>query len=249
LDRALRIFDTVIKALRVRGWTVETQAEHPYSTLVTVLDEPIAVALTERAQRFENPPPSRLDTRLHVYHQRYRFEPTGSLTLTLTTTQFGGHARAWNDGKTQRLDRCLNEVMVAFVEQAERQKADRRTHEAWERKRVEEERLRRAHEEALAREKDRQDELKRQLDRWTEAEHVRAYRQALQAAAKDTVLADPDGRLARWIRWVEDYLERLDPLHDIERLPADPEGYYYRKPLDLEAFALPPERLDPGGGS
>jgi hypothetical protein len=49
--------------------------------------------------------------------------------------------------------------------------------------------------------------------------------------------SEPDGRLARWLRWVEQYADRTDPLKQVESLPLDPEGYG-RRPLDLEAFAI-----------
>ena len=47
----------------------------------------------------------------------------------------------------------------------------------------------------------------------------------------------PDGRLARWIRWAEQYVERADPLSRVEELPLDPEGYG-GCPTDLAAYAL-----------
>jgi hypothetical protein len=44
LDRALRIFDALLKACRARGWMVECQATSPWHTQVTVVDEVIRVA-------------------------------------------------------------------------------------------------------------------------------------------------------------------------------------------------------------
>jgi len=66
---------------------------------------------------------------------------------------------------------------------------------------------------------------------------VQAYLAALKVAAGEEVGREPDGRLARWIRWAEGYADRVDLFREVAALPLDPEGYG-RRPLDLEAFAL-----------
>jgi hypothetical protein len=75
------------------------------------------------------------------------------------------------------------------------------------------------------------------VDTWTRLQQVRTYLAALQEAAKAHVERDPDGRLARWIRWAERYVDLMDPLREVGTLPRDPEGWV-RRPLNLEAFAL-----------
>lgn len=87
------------------------------------------------------------------------------------------------------------------------------------------------------REKDRREELNREVETWLRAGDVRAYVTALREAARDTVAAEPDGRLARWLRWAEGYAEDLDPLTTVGALPLDPRGYGSR-PLELEPYAL-----------
>jgi hypothetical protein len=87
------------------------------------------------------------------------------------------------------------------------------------------------------REKDRREELKRQVDTWSRSHEIRAYIAALRESAQEHVAREPDGRLARWIRWTEQYVEQTDPLNRVKELPLDPEGYG-RVPLDLAAYAI-----------
>lgn len=82
------------------------------------------------------------------------------------------------------------------------------------------------------REKDRREELERQIQAWSRAHEVRAYVAVLQPASQDHVLREPDGRLARWLHWAQTYAEQIDPLADVRALPLDPEGFG-KKPLEL----------------
>lgn len=238
LDRALLVFDAILKALRARGWTAVTQSEQPYHTQVTVLEETIAICIVEKVRRVENPkPPTKPGVYTFTHFERYRYEPTGQLSIRLAGgSSFAYEAYSWNDGKVRRLESCLNDVMVGFVRVAEQKKEARREQERRHREWVEEERLRMAAVERQARESDRREELKRQVEAWRQSEEIRAYLAALKSASEAQVTADPDGRLARWIRWVEGYATSSNPLGSVEKLPRDPQGYG-RTPLALEAFA------------
>ena len=236
LDRALRVFDAVLKAARARGWPVTTQSESPFQTRISVLEESIAISITERTQRIEHPPPRNAGLAFLVHHERYTYTPTGQLKIRLTDGEsFTYGARVWNDGKHQRVETCLNDVMVRLVELAERRKAARREHELWRQRQEEEARQRRAAAERREREKERRQELHAEVEEWSRANQVRAYVTGLQEASREQVQQDPDGRLARWIRWAETYAENLDPLTSVAALPHDREGYAPR-PLDLEGF-------------
>jgi hypothetical protein len=238
LDRALRIFDAIIKAAQARGWSVTTQGERPFQTHVTALNEVVAIQILEKVRQVERIQPSDKDTTYLFRHERYAYEPTGLLTVRLVDEpSFAWNARTWNDSKRQRIESCLQDLMVGFVELAERQKAARREQERRQLERLEEERRRMEAAERQAREKDRREELQREIQVWAKARDVRAYVTALQDAAKEHLIREPDGRLARWIRWAQAYTKRIDPLLNLDVIPLDPEGYG-REPLELDGFAL-----------
>jgi hypothetical protein len=240
LDRALRLFDAVIKAARERGWTVEAQSEGPFQTQVTVLEEAVAICLTEKVRQVESPKQSKVDAVRYVPYEHYHYEPTGQLTIRLATgDSFAWGTRTWNDGKVQRLETCLHDVMIGLVEVAEVKKVARRESEERQRLWAEEERQRQVAAERREREKDRREELQRQVDAWSRARELRAYLVALRTAARPHVTDEPDGRLARWVRWAETYAARLDPLRAVASLPLDPSGWN-RTPIDLADFGIEP---------
>lgn len=240
LNRALRIFDAILSAIDARGWSVAIQSEHPFLTQVTVLGEPIAVCITEKIRQVEVPQAPKKDFTFLLARERYRYEPTGLLTIRLSdSTSFTWNPRTWNDGKRQRLESCLHDVMIGFVELAERRKTARREEERRQLEQLEAERRRLVVAELRERENDRRAELQRQIERWSRAYEVRAYIAALQHASREYVLQDPDGRLARWLRWAGAHAANIDPLTDVGTLPLNPEGYG-RRPLDLERFGLNP---------
>jgi hypothetical protein len=243
LDRALRVFDAILKAVRSRGWSVTTRSEQPLHTQVTVLDEVISIQLLEKVRQVEKPQPVKRDVYLFSY-ERYEYQPTGMLTVRLTDgDSFAWQSRTWNDGKRQRIESCLHDIMIGFVELAERRKEARREQERRQREWEENERRRLAAAERHEREKDRREELKRQIASWSRAQEVTVYLNALEETASEIVQREPNGRLARWIRWARIYSNRIDPLTDLDSLPLDPEGYG-RAPLDLDAYG----KGEPGEG-
>ncbi len=232
LDRALRIFDAIVKAVRSRGWAITTRSEQPHHTQITVPDEAISIQLLEKVRQIENSP-LKTDP-YHFRHDRYRYEPTGTLTVRLTDgDSFAWQSRTWNDGKRQRIETCLNDIMIGFVELAEKRKKDKREQERRRVEREEEQRRRFLEMERQARERDRQGELTRQLKARSHAQEGRADITALKAAASRRVEQEPDGRLARWIRWAQRFAESVDPLVAVEDLPLDPQGYG-KGPLELD---------------
>lgn len=238
LDRALRLFDAIVEAVRARGWSMETQSGHPFQTQVTVLGEAVGICIIEKTRQVENPKPSKADTTHFFSYQRYSYEPTGRLTIRLADgPSFSWGAMSWNDGKVQRLENCLSDVMIGLVQMAERKREARREQQRRERERLEEQHRQMLAAERREREKDRREELKAQIEGWSRAREIRAYLSALETAAADVVQRESDGRLARWIRWAKQYADRIDTLREVEALPLDPDGYG-RRPLDLEAFAL-----------
>jgi hypothetical protein len=240
LDRALRIFDALLKGCRARGWTVESQADSPWHTRVTVLGEVIPIGIDEKVRTIRAPQEP-METRDWLKPRpKDTYEPTGRLTLWLGADRpYYGHERTWSDGKRQRVETCLKDVMIGVVEVLEGRKAARREAAERQRRLAEEERRRQEAAERWEREKDRREELQRQAQTWSRTHELRMYLTALRSAAQTQLQEEPDGRLARWVRWAEAYVDGIDPMQAVASLPLNPAGYG-RQPIDLGGFGVDP---------
>jgi len=198
-QRALRIMDSLIKALESRRMSVSLDRARN-RTLVDVRGVAVGIQLEERFKQAE------------VRPGRWKRVETGQLALKIDGWN-RDLRQTWADGKKQRVENCLNSFVVGLVASAEiRRERERKTQE---REREERERRLRAEEERRQErlEQKRVAEIRQQAADWEEAERLRAY-----AAAVRSALAEPDGLLGpssqAWFEWAEEYISRLDPLVD-----------------------------------
>ncbi len=237
LDRALRIAEALVGALESRGFTVTTHIKAPHRTTVTVFGEDVPIRFEERIRQVEKPHRTGQLQGWVPFEQRFEFQSTDLLTLRILDLPWASRVRqSWSDGKKQRIENCLNRFVIGLVEAAEAIKAARREREGSAREQQEAERRRVVELERREREKDRREELGREIQGWRHAEEVRQYYAALLTAVQvsNGDLA-PDERLSKWLRWIEAYAARLDPLRNFSQLPRDPEGWS-AKPLDLDTW-------------
>lgn len=218
IDRAMRILDAFVKAVEERGWTVgaDVPAGQSPRTIVTVDGERIEIHMTEKLRREEPEPEApgtkRRDPWSYTY-RRYRYRPTGLLSLEILTEAQRWMRRKWSDGKRRKLQGHLGSVVTTLPRLAEALKARRREEEAarkrreaWERERAE--KLRLIHDE-----EDRLRELDTEVEAWHRSQRLRAYVAAVESATKATSDADTeDGEPAGWIGWATAQADRLDPL-------------------------------------
>jgi hypothetical protein len=211
-------------------------SEQPWLTRITVLDETFGVRLDEKVRTIRAPRPPVESRAWLAPRVPDTYEPTGQLTFRISDgAQYSRDLRTWSDGKRRRLEGCLNDIMVGLVQAAEGAKAARRAEEQRRREWAEAERRRQLEAERWEREKDRREELQRQAQAWSHARGLQGYVTALRDAGRVRLEEEPDGRLARWVRWAEAYVRELDSTQRLELLPHDPAGYG-RRPIDLTAF-------------
>jgi hypothetical protein len=210
LNRALRIMDTLFKALEARGHQVGIQEGYQRSLGARIDGEPIEFGLEERFQRIAHPDQN--NPRLESWMRKhYQYIPTSSLVLKIVAWGVDGIRKSWSDGKTSKVETCLNDFVVGLIRVAEMGKALRLKREQEERLRREAERQ----EEAQKRQEElaRRQALEQEATNWAKAQQLRAY----LAAAKDRLHAkhgeiqsgsQPD----RWLTWAHQHADRLDPL-------------------------------------
>ena len=214
LRRALRIMNTLFYALEARGYHLTIEDEHKSSLRVHIHGEPIEFGLAEKFRRIERPEVKNKDLQPWEY-QRYQYLATGDLFLKITEWWGQGLRKTWSDGKTAKLETCLNDFIIGLIKVAEVVKAKRLKREQEERVRLEAEQRRRDEERERQEELARREGLIKEATRWTQAQQVRAY----IAALKEKVIAQhgaiqPGSQADQWVAWAYRQANRLDPLGD-----------------------------------
>lgn len=241
LDRALRIFDSLIKAAERAGLKVEVavvdkpEPANPYGyrfaervpepparvTRAICDGEIIEFRLTEEVRRVEVPQPQGpAKKRLGYQPLVCGDQPTGELLLQLLNTSGLGVRSKWQDGKQQRVENCLAEFIAnlsraSLAFKLKRQAEEERAQAAREaeRRRWEEEKRRNEEEERQRQEKRRRDEFEAEVARWRRARDIRDYVQAaLEALGEEDPSCASDKAQRERLRWALEYSDKLDPL-------------------------------------
>ena len=214
LDRALRIMDALFKALEVRGHQVGIQDGYERTLGVRINGESIHFGLEEKFQRLDHP--SQKNPRLEWWQrQRYQYAPTGSLTMKIVAWGVDGIQKSWSDGKTSKIETCLNDFVVGLIKVAEVEKARRLKREQEERLRHEAEQRRQEEERKRQEELARRQRLEQEATNWAKAQQLRAY----LAAVKDRLHAkhgeiELGSHADQWLIWAHQHADRLDPLRN-----------------------------------
>ena len=190
-----------------------------------VLDEALDVSLREPSKQVRHVPTTKelADAKRSPWMRPTPYDLVSSGTLVLNIENVWGIRHAWKDGKSQRLEDVLNDVVVGLIEAALQKKAQR---EEQERERLRQEELERQRK--AARQRARQERAKvRRLERLREAtrEHQR-LREFVAQLHEVVGTVGPDTELGRWLSWTDDHVRRLDPLTPF-REPSSTIRLYY----------------------
>lgn len=239
LERALCIYDALIKALEARGFPVRIGKPRPQyrpwghsnydphekyrmATVVEVDDQDVLLEMRELTRKtMVVPEPvvlplgrrSRSAASLPVYTEppRQVLVPAGRLHLSIPKHIGGWSATyVWTDSASRRLEDALNDVVVAVVASAEE---NRNVIARW-RREDEERRLAEQREAERRRqieiEAQLAKELERQVSSWRLAGEIRAY---LDAAKSAGIIQTPRGMSGpEWISWATTHAQKLDPM-------------------------------------
>jgi hypothetical protein len=220
VDRALRLYDALFKALEARGHRVELVTRDSETTTVVHVDgEKVGIEIQEHVTRTEVPP---LKPPTGWYSKRYVWEATGRLSLMLTEPYLNVRGK-WSDGSKQHLEQMLNDIVAVLGDAADAIKARREAHERAERDRQAEETKRREAEERAKRERARVRALRQDVCLLQQTRAIRDYADAMRAAAAAAMLT-PEHDLFAWLVWAERYADELDPTKALT-VPKDPDPH------------------------
>ena len=219
LDRALRLMDTLLKALEPSAFTAQVDAAKG-QTLLVGGSTTLPISIVEQVTRTSHTP-TRAEVRARDrYYDSIRtaargeypdipqfdWHPTGRLTLTVGAWP----SRKWNDTERSLIDARLGGIVATIVGLAKEKRA----------KEDEQERHQRAYEEALARheaqvrarnhEHRKLRSLFRDASRFQRANRLREFIAAVENRARQ------DGELTsekeQWIAWASAKADWVDPL-------------------------------------
>lgn len=219
LDRAARIADALVRAYQAHGLMTQSRAADADFS-IQLEGQSIPFSITETVTRTERPetPAERRqrESAQFIWDRRpqYEYHPTGRLTFRFDG--YGnGHRLSWSDGKTQRLEDLLNEIVAGAVRLAVhwRRKHEEReaAHRAWE----EADRLRREVERQEGEERRRCERLMIRSELWKMAVQIREYVAAVERTdvqdSRDHGTGSPE---SAWVQWATGIARQLDPASD-----------------------------------
>ena len=233
VDRALRIMDTLLKALESAGYKVTSVSERDrygfqtkHTSFVTVEGEEVPFHLIEKRRRKERGPTERERKEEERWsYQRgrkyYEYSSTGNLSFVLGSPGHYGSRGRVSDTKTRPLEDRLFEIVELILRDAVARRAERIAAQE-RRKREEEERIRREELERQRRlEMLRRVQLRDQMERWALATRLRAFLAVVEKQrGKEGAPSESAGRFADWLNWAKRYADEIDPLHPPSSIEA-----------------------------
>jgi hypothetical protein len=243
LRRGLLIFDAVIRELDDRGYPTQISEERRQETYVAIGDDPVIISIVEKTARRERQLTAEEKQRSYIF-DRYTFHPTGKLTFQINEHYPRGGRKSWSDGRHQRLEKFLDEIVEAIIAIGAALKEERLKREEQQRRWAEEHRIYAEKQRKREQEVARHRALEEQAQRWQTAERLREFVQTCRHALAGRNEMGPESAARRWIDWAFLHTDRIDPVRNgwldqvVLALPEDVMG-----PVRAQASATlaPPE--------
>lgn len=238
IERALKIFDCLVKALEERrfqltfgseekacwyesfssrsGWTSTSEEKCVSVLTVHVLQETVRIDLIEqtdtRAYNAEEFPRKEGPGSSWWYsHPSWLYKPNGKLMLRILEDV--GSRKSWRDGKKQRVEDCIDSFLKGIVNAAESKLLKREERERREKERQEQQRRWEEERQQKQMEERRQKQLWLDIEGWEKARRIREYVAAVAKRAE--TLKPEDAQLVQvqeWIKWANRVADAWDPM-------------------------------------
>ena len=216
LQRALRILNALFHALESRGYQLTLEDGTKSSLCVRMQGEPIQFGLEERFRRVAHP--DQHNDHLPAWQrERYAYVSTERLVLKIVEWGAQGLQKVWADGKTAKVEACLNDFIIGLLKVAHVVKVERLQREQDQRARLEAQQRQWAEETRRKKEEARRNYLIKDAEAWAQARNIRTY----VTAFKDRFIArygdiQAGSQVDQWMSWARRQADTLDPLTGIE---------------------------------
>jgi hypothetical protein len=191
LDRALRIMDSLLKALEARKLEVKITNEGRADTRILICEEKLKVRLIERVDRTERV--LSVEEKYSWRSRRWEFSSSGNLSFEVEEYWTNGCQKKWADGPGRRLEDQLNQVIIGLFTIAEAVRLERITREQDEERRRDEERHRQKAECEKRAELECVNAFDQQCDFWVRSQNVRKFLQACEKSLVERFGPIPPG--------------------------------------------------------
>lgn len=201
INRALRIWDALIKALEAKGYTLphdpEKQSDYhdkPRSQ-VMVRGEKIYLSMQEPMKRCKNTEKdeAHINTYRNVSH--FIYLPTGILNI------YVGYQKIFTDTKKKPIESRLGEIIASLESTADTIKKQQEMAEIRYAQEQKEAELHQAEIEKI-------DQLQDLVAQWTKAKAIQSFLDDFERRQSP----ETGSELANWLEWARDYAQKLDPL-------------------------------------
>ncbi|MDQ7818057.1 MAG: hypothetical protein RDU14_13600 [Melioribacteraceae bacterium] len=213
-DRALKIFDALIKALETRGYAVITKtAERGKDTFIVINGSELKIILSEKLKQT---PAKEYDVN-RLWNNKFENIPSGILKLEIDEyfSPYETETKAVRDTPTQKLEDRLNEFIIALLKGSE---AKKKREEFFEQERIKaqkEEGKRQALLHEIKNEKKKLEKFLDNIKTYYQSYQMRLYIKAVEddfVKKNGEILIGSD--IEKWIKWANDQADRVDPLKD-----------------------------------
>jgi len=212
IPRVTYIIDSLMKALDQRGYLHDGQIIIFGEPVSVEIREVIELQLTSHAQKQVD----RGEPKPKYNSWDYERGPSGKLQISINhfaSWNGDGLQNNWKDGKKQRIEDCLNQVICRLI-----QKAAVNREATIKRIKVQKEQRREAHRQEaihrrIARRKARERKFRADCEKWKQSKELSDYLDAIKSIAEPkSGSIDPETRFGKWVQWAEEYIDRIDPL-------------------------------------
>jgi hypothetical protein len=209
VGRTLLVLDTLVQEFKERAIEVIPAEDEKLSRFV-VGSEHVPFYIREQSKRTKEK---------GSYFDRY--SPKGILSFVIDRYP----SRAWHDGKAQRLEDLLGEIVAGTLHQGEVLRLQRLEREEWHRRWEEEQHLRELQEGARKKEQAKRRDFRAQVEKWNLCKMMREYIVERERTLENTTLEPEIKRqVLDWVAWAKQYVERIDPLHKQFKIPEPRES-------------------------
>lgn len=220
LDRALRLYDAILKAWERLGNETLLGKEDFSPTLLRSGNETLRISIEEEVETVTLPP---TETELlkpkWTWKLRKETRGKGSLKILLTgdrIEEWRSFERRFRDGAASTLEKTAGRILTAALDYLPDRKAylveaERKRREREEQQRIERERRRREEDERSRREAEKQrvEAFLKAASDWEKTRHLREFiadcRTRMAATGVDDVA------IGRWVSWAEQIVDSNDP--------------------------------------
>jgi len=221
LNRALRLYDAILKSWEHLGNEVIIGKEDSSPTLLRSGTESLAISITEAIETVTLPPTdAELLKPKWTWKTRTETRCKGTLKIVLSgagIVEWRHFSRRFRDGESSSLENSVRKILTGALDYfADRRdylvEAEKRRKEIEERRKVEEEQRQREEEERRRREAEekRIEAFLNAASDWQEARRLREFIGECQTRMAETGIDDEVIR--QWVAWAEEIADGQDPI-------------------------------------